>query len=651
MTEDGVVSTVTQDPQEGPPPQDTAGPSAPSRPRRILEQYGRDMGLILPGFFITLAGFVTLIVLFAVGVGTFVIWIGALLLPLALTLASAFAGLTRARIRIWGRTIPRPHYLEARGGLMGPLRLLADPRRWLDLLFETLIAFPMRTASFALAVAWSASALGGITYWFWGIFLPPGDVNLVELWARAAGAPESTIDLVSAYPMVALGRFLQGLFFLVTAPLVVHALALLEVTVARAALGPQNAAVPPDHRSPDATRRAEAPKPWSARAWGLLVTAIAAIALIAVAWPVHSTIHGIHPAVSMLIAFGLGGGLVLSVVRPTSGLTLGTVSAVVSMMLNDVDLGAPWPWTVPVLIAWLLTVLVASLTGSWRVPVIGVPVGVLSSVFVAQVLGPGVDNAALANIIVASGISIILGVVGGLIGAWLRSRHALADAERLSAAELARRQDLEERNRIARELHDVVAHSMSVISVQATTARFRLPDVDESVAHEFESIADNSRTALSEMRSLLGLLRGSEAAEKAPQPGPDDIHDLVATTRHAGVVVDLDVSENAFSGLPPSTGLTVYRTVQEALSNAVRHSPGSRIDVRASRETHDDHVILRLRVDNGPADPELGATPSAPGAGLGLSGIRERVGALGGHFTAGPREAGGFTVDADIPIT
>jgi len=234
--------------------------------------------------------------------------------------------------------------------------------------------------------------------------------------------------------------------------------------------------------------------------------------------------------------------------------------------------------------------------------------------------------------------------------------------ERQTTSELSARQH--ERNRIAQELHDVVAHSMSVISVQATTAEYRLPDVDPDTRREFASIADSSRRALSEMRGLLTVLRGSGDAPLVPQPDLLDIAALVDSTRHSGAHITFETdppqlaagrtetSTSTTAGtdapdVPPAVGLTAYRTVQEALSNAVRHSPGAAIEVRVM--LMDDQIVLDVTNGN-PAEAAPGTPlPVAPGAGLGLAGIRERVGALGGSVEAGPRPDSGFSVRAQLP--
>ncbi|MEJ6488804.1 sensor domain-containing protein [Leucobacter sp. USCH14] len=147
------------------------------------------MSFILPGFLISLVAFVVLVPLVLLSVGTLIIWIGALLLPLTLHIASAAAQLSRARVRLWGGELPPAHYAVRPPGLPGQLRVLAEPRRWGDLAFETLIAFPLRTVSAILAITWTAVALGGVTYPVWSVFLPPQEQTVpgivLETWTGA----------------------------------------------------------------------------------------------------------------------------------------------------------------------------------------------------------------------------------------------------------------------------------------------------------------------------------------------------------------------------------------------------------------------------------------------------------------------------------
>ncbi|MCW6006921.1 two-component sensor histidine kinase [Micromonospora sp. CPCC 205371] len=293
---------------------------------------------------------------------------------------------------------------------------------------------------------------------------------------------------------------------------------------------------------------------------------------------------------------------------------------------NDV-----WPWA-PTQIAISLVVL---LVVSARVdrPIV-VWIGLITLIPVWIFVDPG-SQAGVAL------LYTVVVVVGDLIGRNARIKRALTEQSEVSELEKARRAVLEERARIARELHDVVAHHMSMIAVQAETAPYRLGDLPDPVRDEFTGIAGAARGALTEMRRLLGVLR-SDAAEplKAPQPGLADLPELVTTARRAGVEVELDAAKGPEP--PEPAALAANRSVREAPANPPRHARGPpvRVEIRPwSRQ-------LLIRVHNGPsAQP----APEAAGEGHGLAGMRERAVLLGGEFEAAPTTDGGFEVDARLP--
>jgi signal transduction histidine kinase len=233
-----------------------------------------------------------------------------------------------------------------------------------------------------------------------------------------------------------------------------------------------------------------------------------------------------------------------------------------------------------------------------------------------------------------------------------RRRAQLVAAGQAERAELerARRAVLEERARIARELHDVVAHHLSLIAVRAESAPYRLAGLGDGAAAEFGSLSGAAREALTDMRRLLGVLRAEGPAARAPQPRLADVPELVAAARRAGVAVALD-GPPAWAPVPAGVGVCAYRIVQESLSNASRHAPGAPVSVTVG---NDDQAVS-LQVSNGPghaADPpDTGGRADATGPGHGLAGMRERVALLGGTLTAGPAPGGGFVVSAILPIT
>jgi signal transduction histidine kinase len=264
-------------------------------------------------------------------------------------------------------------------------------------------------------------------------------------------------------------------------------------------------------------------------------------------------------------------------------------------------------------------------------------------------------------------IAVLLGVTGlngnvtpwdataaealAVLAAWgagevVRGRRQNA-AEQAAAAEQFR--DLREREvigreraSIARELHDVVAHHVSMIAVRAATAQFSVPELSEPSRAVFDEIADEARTALTELRVVLGVLRSSDEACSSPQPKIADLPSLVDRMTSAGMNVTLDITGPA-SPLPGSAELCCYRIVQEALTNAGRHARGSSVQVAV---TYGERT-LSCTITN-----SAGTASNHPGAGrgFGLTGLRERVTMLHGAFEAGSTEPGGFTVHAVLPV-
>ena len=230
------------------------------------------------------------------------------------------------------------------------------------------------------------------------------------------------------------------------------------------------------------------------------------------------------------------------------------------------------------------------------------------------------------------------------IGSRLRAQRALAAQTERTEAERAQRAVLEERTRIARELHDVVAHHMSLIAVRAETAPYRLPGLSETARAEFGALSEVAREALAEMRRLLGVLRHDQPAALAPQPQLADLPALIDAARQAGVPVELS-APLALDRVPPGVGVCAYRIVQESLSNASQHAPGAAVIVSVGQEAG----AVLLRVANGPSGT-AGSSGDEDGPGHGLTGMRERVALLGGSLSAGRSPNGGFVVSAVLPV-
>ncbi|MBW5258471.1 histidine kinase [Streptomyces sp. NBC_01220] len=213
----------------------------------------------------------------------------------------------------------------------------------------------------------------------------------------------------------------------------------------------------------------------------------------------------------------------------------------------------------------------------------------------------------------------------------------------VTAVERDRRTLLEERTTIARELHDVVAHHMSVVAIQAEAAPYRVENPPPELEQAFLTIRENAVAALTELRRVLGVVRAEDyEAPDAPQPTLAELDGLLANVGEAGLPTEKTVT-GAVRELPQGVELSAYRIIQEALSNSLRHAPGATAKVEIG------YVLggLGLRVVNGP--PTAPAKPS-PGAGHGITGMRERVAMLNGEMTAETTAEGGYEVTAFIPV-
>ncbi|MDO0913128.1 sensor histidine kinase [Streptomyces sp. DT2A-34] len=367
---------------------------------------------------------------------------------------------------------------------------------------------------------------------------------------------------------------------------------------------------------------------------------------------------GVGRQVAFLIGLAQGGAVVLALWRPIPGWWLSMAATVVGAVVvhggYDDEHTFPWPWTAAGIIAHLFVMLLLSLRVPTRVSaealvVTGLVTYVLEGLWGAANYSP--------TGVVAVCLSAVVVLLGTAVRGRREARAELMQQTTITAEERARRTVLEERSRIARELHDVVAHHMSVISIQAQVAPHLVENPPDELKENLAGIRQNALDALTELRRVLGVLRsenpedgedpyglgesGGGAAPDAPQPMLDRLDALIDNTRAAGLDVVTDIRGEALS-YPTGVELSAYRIIQEALSNALRHAPGSEVRVEISHDFQGLHLGV---VNSRPQRP----VPRSPGAGHGLLGMRERAAMLGGHLTAAPTQHGGFAVSAFLP--
>lgn len=382
--------------------------------------------------------------------------------------------------------------------------------------------------------------------------------------------------------------------------------------------------------------------------WG--VAFVLCVALLPTTIQVLSVDYGLHGGIASGLAIAQSAPLLLAVVRPLQAWYVIFVADVAgALALLTVDLGEQqvWPFPPMEIVGYIGLCLALGLRERRRTLLLvwlATAAANVGLVFAA----PHDTTAGSALLTILSGVALVL---AGALRERYEVQRRLAEQETISEAERGRRTLLEERARIARELHDVVAHHMSVITVQADTAAYRIDGLPPDVQEEFTSIAATARESLGEMRRLLGVLRNEEAhGELAPQPGLTRIGQMVEATVRAGVPVEFTPCD---ADVPEAVGLSAYRIVQEALANVVRHAPGAptRVSVSVSESDSRDSARLTVLVVNGPP-PEPPAAPlEEGGTGHGLVGMRERVRIAGGTLDAGPLPDGGFRVAARLPLT
>lgn len=329
--------------------------------------------------------------------------------------------------------------------------------------------------------------------------------------------------------------------------------------------------------------------------------------------------------------------LLLAVRRPLIAwriMVLGQLAGVLAVYQH----AAVWPWPVGGCLA-MMVVLFQVAASYRRRTVVGV--GLVTALLMLLPSVPLVRTPPWLVLILCGVLSLVL-VLGDAILGRRTAEARLAAQEELRRQDRARQAVLEERSRIARELHDVVAHHMSMIAIQAEAAPLKIPDLPPAAQETLAAIRGAAREALAETRRVVGLLRnGDELPERVPQPGLDRLDELIEAGRQSGLSIDPMIA-GVPRPLAVGVDLSAYRIVQEALSNAARYAPGARVRVAV----HYGGQRLRVSVaDDGSALPPV----TQPGGGHGLVGMRERVAMFGGTLSTGSHEDGGFEVVADLP--
>ncbi|WP_025159483.1 sensor histidine kinase [Leifsonia aquatica] len=382
--------------------------------------------------------------------------------------------------------------------------------------------------------------------------------------------------------------------------------------------------------------------------WGATITV--SVAVLVVSSVLSATLYAVPVIFALLLSLALAGAIVAALVRPAAAAALSAAAVILLALLGTPDTGSPWPVPVTAMIAFSATLAVASAGSAWRTAATVWLIAVAATSIVGSTAAhaPATVGAVTADLVVFAAISAAAVLGGLLVARWQDVRRQLLREQRVSASEQALREVAEERTRIARELHDVVAHGMSAIQVQASSARYRLPDLTPEAAAEFDELAATARSAMGEMRMLLGVLRREDvAAETAPQPGLADVPALVTAASRRGAVRLDDRLATGFAGtLDPVLSLAVYRIVQESLSNIARHATGAVADVLLERTTAG--LVVEVANERAPGRPA--SAPAPESGGHGIRGMRERAELLGGSLEAGPRADGGFRVRALLPL-
>ncbi|MDX3587496.1 sensor histidine kinase [Streptomyces europaeiscabiei] len=333
--------------------------------------------------------------------------------------------------------------------------------------------------------------------------------------------------------------------------------------------------------------------------------------------------------------------VLLTMIRPVAAFWVSMIAAPLTAVGSG--LWDDWPWTAGSFAAHLVVMTVVALRTRPRIAAWMWGLTAAYGAFLETALGG--DHYAANNTVPLLVVSAMSLLAASALTIRRTAQREVTAQQTVTEHERSKRTLLEERTTIARELHDVVAHHMSVVAIQAEAAPYRVENPPPELEQAFVTIRENAVAALTELRRVLGVVRAEDyEAPDAPQPTLADLDGLLANVREAGLTVDKAVT-GAVRELPQGVELSAYRIVQEALSNTLRHAPGATARVEIG------YVLggLGLRMVNGPS-PEVSLVKSTHGTGHGLTGMRERVTMLNGEMTTGGTEDGGYEVTVFLPV-
>ncbi|MEU8432353.1 histidine kinase [Streptomyces sp. NPDC029216] len=365
--------------------------------------------------------------------------------------------------------------------------------------------------------------------------------------------------------------------------------------------------------------------------------AVAAVASFVFLLGNTNNFNGMPPVQALVIGVLAAAPVLMTLVRPVGAFWAALAATAVLAVLQDQIM--VWPWSPATFVGHLAVMTFVALRTRPRVAgwmwVITLLFGTALPVLVGSA-----DSVQPAPMAVTSAMVLLAVTVRNTRR---EAKQEVSAQQEVTAVERDRRTLLEERTTIARELHDVVAHHMSVVAIQAEAAPYRVKNPPPELEAAFATIRENAVAALTELRRVLGVVRSADyEAPDAPQPTLASLDGLLANVREAGLSVEKTVT-GAVRELPQGVELSAYRIIQEALSNTLRHAPGAAAGVEVS------YVLggLGIRVVNGAA---VGDVRPSPGAGHGITGMRERVAMLEGEMTAGESAGGGYEVAVFIPV-